>query len=217
MKRALSGPRVRGPLRLAAALLLLLGGCGLLPGEGPPPRLFTPHPKVTFAADLPKVDWQLEVEMPTAPGSLDTVRIALQQTPVELNYYEHAAWSDVLPAMVQTLLVSSFENTGKIVAVGREAAGLRADFLLKTDIRDFEVESAAVTGGKPEARVRIVSKLVKMPDRMIVSDLDCDYKQPADSETLEAIVGAYTDVLGRCMRRIVEWTLHTGNQERPKN
>ena len=46
-----------------------------------------------------------------------------------------AAWTDRVPAMIQTLLVASFENTGKIVAVGRESVGLRADFLLKTEIR----------------------------------------------------------------------------------
>ena len=39
--------------------------------------------------------------------------------------------------MVQTLLVESFENTGKIVAVARKATDIRADYVLKTDLREF--------------------------------------------------------------------------------
>jgi len=189
-------------------VLILLGGCDVkLPGEGPPPRLFTLNPKTTFDSDLPDVNWQLIIELPTAPASLDTVRIAVQRTPLELDYYAQAAWTDRVPSMIQTLLISSFENTGKIVSVGRESVGLRADFLLKTDIRNFEVEYG--TEG-PSPRVRIVAKLIKMPERTIIADRTCDYKQPAGGDQLEQIVENYNDVLGRCMRRIVEWTLRSG-------
>jgi len=196
-----------GPL-IAFGVVFALGGCDVkLPGEGPPPRLFTLNPKTTFDPDLPSVNWQLIIEMPTAPASLDTVRIAVHRTPLELDYYAQAAWTDRVPSMIQTLLISSFENTGKIVSVGRESVGLRADFLLKTDIRNFEVEYGAEG---PSPRVRIVAKLIKMPERTIIADRTCDYKQPAGSDQLELIVENYNDVLGRCMRRIVEWTLRAG-------
>lgn len=210
MKRALSRARGARPTLAMAVLFLLLGGCALLSaGGGPPVRLFTPHPKTSFAPDLPKVDWQLAIDPPIAPASLDTVRIAVQKTPLELDYYANAAWADRVPSMVQTLLAASFENSGKIVGVGRMSATIRADFTLRTDIRDFEVQGDAA---HPAARVRIVSKLIKMPEREIVADDTCDYDQPAAAGTLDAIVEAYNDVLGRCMRRIVEWTLRTGDR-----
>ena len=213
---ARSGTRRRGGrAALAAAVVLLLAGCGLkLPGEGPPPRLYTLNPKTTFDPNLPKVAWQLVVEEPTAPASLDTVRIAVQHKPLELDYFAHAAWTDRVPALVQVLLVSSFENTGKIVAVGRESVGLRADFVLKAEIRNFEV---AEFSDPREARVRIIAKLIKMPDREIVSDRTCDYSAPAPGDQLETVVEAYNEVLGRCVRRIVEWTLRTGNGEKVAN
>jgi len=192
-----------------AGVFLLLAGCALIQGGGPPPRLFTPHPKTTFDADLPQAKWQLIIDTPSAPASLDSVRVAVRKTPLELDYYADAAWSDRVPPMVQTLLISSFENTGKIVGVGRESAMLRGDFALRTDVRDFEVESE---GGHSAAHVHIVSKLVQLPERIIVSDNACDYREPAESEKLEAIVEAYNSALGRCMRRIVEWTLRTGEQ-----
>jgi cholesterol transport system auxiliary component len=193
-------------------LALLLAGCNALPGGGPPPRLFTLNPKTTFDTDLPKVNWQLVIEMPSAPASLDTVRIAVQRSPLNLDYYADAAWTDRIPSMIQTLLVASFENTGKIVAVGRESVGLRADFLLKTEIRNFEVQYGS-DGASP--RVHIVAKLIKMPEREIIADRTCDYKQVVNGDQLEQIVEGYNDVLGRCMRRIVEWTLRTGASYKP--
>jgi cholesterol transport system auxiliary component len=205
-------PRPAGTWTCLAAALLLFGGCALVEGEGPPPRLFTPHPKTTFDSDLPAAHWQLVVDPPLAPASIDTVRIAVRKSPLELDYYAGAAWADRVPAMVQTLLVSSFENSGKIVGVGRESASLRADFALRTDIRNFEVERE---GGHAAAHVHIVSKLIQMPERVIVSDNSCDYKEDAAGDSLEAIVEAYNSALGRCMRRIVEWTLRTGAKIKP--
>ena len=70
--------------------------------------------------DLPRVDWQLIIETPVAAAGLNTSRIALQRSPVTLEYYANANWTDVAPLMVQTLLIESFENSGKIVAVSRD-------------------------------------------------------------------------------------------------
>jgi len=81
---------------LALAGLLALGACQL-PGSGEPPSLYTLTPKSTFATDLPKVDWQLIVETPVAAAGLNTSRIALQRSPVTLEYYANANWTDIAP------------------------------------------------------------------------------------------------------------------------
>lgn len=198
----------RGRLAIAAALALLLAACDVrLPGAGPPPRLFALAPKTTFDTELPRVKWQLVIDPPQAPASLDTVHIALRKTPVELEYYAMAEWTDRLPSMVQTLLIESFENTGKIVAVGRQSVELRADYTLQTEIRHFQVEREA---GRSTPHVRLIARLIKMPAREITGEHTCDYKTDAESDTLESVVEAYNEVLGRCIRRIVEWTLTTG-------
>ena len=111
---------------LLAAAAGVLAGCQL-PGSGEPPQLFTLTPKTNFAADLPRANWQLAIETPVASGGIDSARIALARTPVTLDYFARANWTDTAPRMVQTLLVESFENTGRIVAVGRESSSLRPD------------------------------------------------------------------------------------------
>ena len=203
----------RGFLRLAGALPLggLLSGCvDSLPGQGPPPRLFRLTPKSTFGSGVPTVPWQLVIELPSATASLDTTRLALQRRATEIEYYARANWVDRAPAMVQTLITESFENSGRIVAVGRESIGLRADFVLKTELREFQAEY--FSGAAPAAHVRLNAKLVKMPQRAIIGSLRIDRSVAAESDQLEAVVQAFDEALGKVLKALVPWVLKTGEE-----
>ena len=80
------------------------------------------------------------IEEPVAAGGLDTDAIAIYPSPTEVKYYAGARWTERAPKMIQTLLVESFENSGKITAVGRQAIGLYSDYNLKTELREFQSE-----------------------------------------------------------------------------
>ncbi len=195
------------------ALATAASACSnVLPGAGPPPRLFRLSPKSTFSEGLEAVDWQLVIEPPLAPAGLDTTRIALNRSTAELEFYARANWTDLAPAMVQTLVVESFENSGKIVAVGRESLGLRADFVLKLELREFQSEYPV--SGAPNAHVRLNAKLVKMPQRTIVGSESFEAKVPANVDRIEDIVEAFDDALGKSLKGLVEWTLKTGQSAR---
>ncbi len=206
----MSRDRYRSCLRVApvlAASLVLLGCTGnILPGAlTEPTKLYVLTPKSTFAPDLPKVDWQLTVDVPIAEAGLNTTRIALRHSPVTLEYYERANWVDTAPIMVQTLLVESFENSGRIVGVGRQSIAIRSDFALITDLREFQAEYDR--GVVPEARVRLTAKLIRMPERVIVGVTTIERRQKAAASDLESVVEAFDMALGKTMKRIVEWTL----------
>lgn len=197
-----------GPALLAPGLLGL-GACQLpVPGQGPPPTLYRLTPKSTFSPDLPTVDWQLLLEVPVADAGLSTTRIALQHSATKLEYYARASWIDTAPMMVQTLLVESFENSQRIVAVGRESVGLRPDFVLKTELREFQAEY--FEPGAPQAHVVINAKLVTMPERVIIGSQSFETLSSADIDGMGAIITAFDNALGRVLKHLVEWTLHTG-------
>jgi cholesterol transport system auxiliary component len=62
----------------APPLVSLAAACeAVVPGKGPPPILYRLTPKSTFRADLPKVPWQLVLELPVTNAGLSTTRIAL--------------------------------------------------------------------------------------------------------------------------------------------
>ncbi len=203
----------RGVLRLAAAgpLAALAAACDLtVPGQGPPPNLYRLTPKSSFPEDLPEVGWQLILEPPIADASLNTTRVALQRDPTQLEYYARSSWTDLAPQMVQTLMVESFENSGRIVSIGREAIGLRADFVLKSELREFQAEY--FDGANPQVRVAINVKLVKMPKRAIVGSTNLEHLSQAEANLMPDIIAAFDEALGKVLRRLVAWTILTGEE-----
>lgn len=201
--------RIAHPLFALLCAVPLLAGCiGKLPGTGAPPKLYDLTPKSTFDSNLPSVNWQLIVQEPVAAANIDTSRIVARQTPLTVEYYKGVAWIDRAPRMVQTLIIESFERTNKIVAVGRESIGLRADYVLKPELREFEADYTK--GPVPSVLVRMNVKLIKMPERTIVSSATFEHRVESESTSMDAIVTAYDEALDKVLRRTVEWTLRGG-------
>jgi cholesterol transport system auxiliary component len=187
---------------------LLVAGCTDVLGQKPPQLYMLPS-KHTYDPNLPVVHWQLIVAEPIAPESLDTARIALSHSPTKLDYFADSAWTDRAPVMIQGLIIESFENTGKIIAVGRDASDLRADYVLQTELRDFEARYYDGTEQPPKIYVRLEAKLVKMPDREIIGNTNLVQEIPAPRNDIESIIGGFDDALGSAMKHLVEWTLRT--------
>ena len=186
--------------------LVLLGGCvDLLPGGGPAAKLYNLTPKSTYSDNLPTVNWQLVVEMPISAETLNTPRIALSRAPLTLDYYGDARWSERAPVMVQTLLVESFENTGRIVAVARKSTDLRADYVLKTDLREFQAKYSGE--GPPIVFVRLNAKLIKMPQRTIIASFRSERRVQAVSIKLIDVIHSFDQALGKVIKDVVEWAL----------
>jgi len=175
-----------------------------------PPQLYTLTPKSTFSPEVPRVDWQLLVETPSAPAAIDTARIVLMRTGMMVDYFANVAWIDRAPLMVQTLLLESFENSGRIIAVGRESVALRADFVLRTELREFQAEFAP-DDPRPFAVVRIIARLVAMPRRSIEATQSFEARTQASAADFPALMEAFDASLGAVLKRVVEWTLRTGN------
>jgi len=201
----------RRSLLLAAAALPLAGCGGLIP-QAPPSNIYNLSPKTTFPDSLPKVDWQLVVEEPYAAGGLDSHKIAIYTNPYEVKYYAEARWAERAPRMVQTLLVESFENTGKIVAVGRQSVGLRSDFNLKSELREFQ---AVLKTGQtaPEVIVVLQAKLIAQPRQQIVASATFERRAVAKTGSILAVVEAFDDALGKVLRDTVQWAMTTGKKE----
>ena len=203
---------------VCAAAAVALAGCGAISAidsAAEPTDLYTVTPKSTFDHDLPNVYWQLAVEVPVSAASLNTGRIAIQMTPTSTDYYAKVAWTDRAPLMVQTRIVDSFENTRKIVAVSRESIALRANYLLQPDLRDFE--AMYFYGQPPIVKVRIIAKLVRMPDRQIIGVATFERCVRARADKVPKVVDAFDQALGSVIKRLVSWTLRTPPAQPPSD
>lgn len=193
---------------LVTALFLMTAGCSILKVPGKPPELYNLTPKSTYIKGLPQTDKQLIIEEPIAAGGLDTNRIALRPKATRLQFFADARWTERAPKMVQTLLIESFENTGKIIAVGRQSIGLRSDYTLKTELREFQAEKR--DDEKYSVHVRINVKVVKQPQKTIVGSRSFERSVLANNgDGLDGIISAFDKAAGKVIKELVEWTLIT--------
>jgi cholesterol transport system auxiliary component len=189
-----------------SVLVLALAGCSGLFGGSAPAHLYRLTPKNTYPANLPHRPVQLLVDVPLAPAGLDSSRIALSRSAVSIDYFADSEWTDRVPLLVQTALLESFENSKAINAIDRESVGLRADFVLKTEIRHFEAVCDS-SNGLPEVWVAINVRLVNPADRDIVAQTLFEQHQRASANDVPNIIVAYDEALGRVMKEIVVWTV----------
>lgn len=196
-----------------AVLIAALQGCAVLGGSTPPDLYHLTAPN-RFAADLPDVRWQLLVDIPTAPAGIDTSLIAVGQRGGKISYFANSNWVDRAPVMLQSLIVEAIENSRRIMAVGRDAVGLRADYVLMTELRQFEAGygEAAPKSSAARIQVRMSAKLVRMPGRSIVAAESFAADVPAAGSSFGDVVAAFDEATGDVLTRLAEWALRAGQQ-----
>jgi cholesterol transport system auxiliary component len=164
-------------------------------------------PKSTYDTGLPAITAQLVVEEPTAASSVNTDRIAIKPNQYQVQYFPKVRWVDRAPLLVQTMLVESFENTGKVAAVGRQAIGLSSEYTLMTDLREFQAAVGEAENQPITVTVQLNMKIVQEPQGLIIASKSFMFREPAVSSEMIAVVTAFDTALGKTMRKAVEWTV----------
>ncbi|MDP3532751.1 MAG: ABC-type transport auxiliary lipoprotein family protein [Alphaproteobacteria bacterium] len=190
-------------------LLPFLSGCfSLFPKPAAPPRIYTLTPKSTFPADLPNVQGLIIVERPHVGADIETEKITVHLTPHKVDYYKQAKWIERAHKMMQNLIVESFENSRKITAIASDAAKLRSDYLLMTELKEFQAESYH---NPQETRVHVAlnAKLIKMPERKLVTSQNFDQVLVAPSLKMDEIVSTFDKAAGKILKKLVIWTVNS--------
>jgi len=150
------------------------------------------------------VSWQLAIARPELSQTLDSERIALLRG-ATMDYYADAQWSDTVPRLVQSQLVQAFEESGRILAVARESAGVRADYTLTTEIRDFNAQYNDENSA-PLIVVDMEAKILA-PRGAVVAAQNIRQTAAAAANSVPAVVAAFDQALGAALAGIVAWTL----------
>lgn len=199
----------RGLLRLMALLPLgLPAACAGLARRGSADHRVFSLSSVQASAG-PPVTWQLVVDAPEAASLLDRARIALQRPDGGFDYFGDANWSDRPSAMVQQQLLQSFFDTGRIVGLARDSLSLRADYLLRSELRDFQAVYSRL-GEAPEVRVTLSVQLVRMPERIAVGGRLFEARARAAEDSLAAVAQAFEAAFAEVQRALVDWVLSAG-------
>jgi len=202
---------IRPVTAILCAVSVLLSGCALatLNNATTPTDLYLLTPKSTFDANLPRLRQQIVVTEPTATAAVSNDRITVQPSSLEVRFLPRARWVDRAPLIVQSLLIESYENSGKVDAVGSSAIGLRADYLVVPDIREFQAVLPTDAGEDAalQAHVRLNIKVVNDDFDRIIASRSIERVRTSASDAPTDIVAAFDDALGAVMKEAVEWSV----------
>jgi cholesterol transport system auxiliary component len=193
---------------MLALILLCASGCvsGAFDSELPQRGVFVIRAPAPGAAGGAPLASDLIVARPNARPGLDTDRIAVLSAGRRLDYYAGGRWGADADVLVQDLLVESLRNTGRLRTVQSDVSAFVAEYVLQSELNDFQAEYAA-GGGDPTVRVTLVCTLGRVKDRQALAVYTATATAAASDNTLTAVVAAFESAYGRAAAIAVDETL----------
>ena len=174
-----------------------------------PPKIYALTPKTTFDISLPSLELKLLVEPPSAKAGLNNSRIALHPNATSLNHYANALWVDVVPIMVQTLMIESLDASEKLDALGIDSLGERPDYVMRIHIREFQAEYDDGIENPPIVNVRLQARLLTLPERDAIATHSAQQLTRSQGTSVDEVVLAFDEALGKVLKRVVHWAVET--------
>ncbi len=193
---------------LCALVLTLLSGCSALnalSSAGAPMDAYTLSPVAVPDAPLGG-GRHLVVELPTSGGAVASDRILIKPLPFQAEYLPDGRWSEPAPALVQTLLVASLQNTGGFRLVGRTGAGLMPDYTLMNEVQEFHAEPQGTEPAPLTVRVSLMATLIRESDRSIVAARRFSANATAPANDTATLVRAFDAAMRPVLEGVVAWT-----------
>jgi len=147
----------------------------------------------------------LLVARPQATAVLTTDRILVKPDPATVTYLPDARWGDELPAVVQSLLIRSISETGRIGYVGRSDAGPVPDKAMLVRIDAFEVQE--VPAGGYLVAVDMDLTILNDRDQTVVASRRFQDTARIPDDQPATIVGAFQAILDAVLPAIADWAV----------
>ncbi len=194
--------RIVALMQPARRLLAVLALSGIVAACGAAPALTVfslsaPEQKISAARSLPGL---LLIAEPSTIQILNSERIVVRDSGGSLSYLPGAQWADQLPALVQSRMVATFENTSRIGAVSRPGDRVSPDFQINTEIRRFEIDTT-----RREAVVELSLRATRESDGRIARARIFRTSAPVGAVTGPGAVRALDEALSKALIEIVEW------------
>jgi cholesterol transport system auxiliary component len=192
-------------LALVALTALSASACvSLLPESEPNAvyRLSSPEPR-----EMTGGDWTLvRVDPLQAPRGLAGDDVALLMEGRHLAYMQGAQWISPTPRIMQNLVIDTFNAHGSQLAPVRPEDGVRAEYELRLDLREFEAAYDQGAGQAPTVRVRIAARLISADGRDLVGGQVFTAHARASANRSRAIIDAFDQAAGQATRDLATWT-----------
>lgn len=191
---------------LSASLIVALSGCGpliSLGGDGKAPTLYslTPPRPADDAEKRAPLDATLVISEPAASDAIDSRRIALKPSDLEVRYYSGVRWIDRAPRLMQTLLVSSF--AGVVTSTAADTMPVTPTYRLTSRLIAFEARYPRPKA--PVATVEMELQLYSTRPLALVATTRIASEKAAASDRSAAISGAFNAAAQDAASQVVAW------------
>jgi cholesterol transport system auxiliary component len=144
------------------------------------------------------------VSEPVGIQPFEADRIIVRQGGGSLSFLGGGQWADRLPRLIQTRIIQSLENAGRLRSVSRPGDKVTADYQLISEIRAFDIQTA--TG---EAVVDLSLKLVADGTGRVAAARIFTARVPVGSVDAGSGARALDQALVMVLADIVRW-VNTG-------
>lgn len=192
------------PVMIVLAALSVSACVSLLPESTPSGvyRLSSPAPRAWTGESWTVV----EVVPPQAPRGLAGDEIAIQLADQHIAYMAGARWISPAPRIVQNLIVDTFNATNSRLAPALPEDGVRAEYELRLDLREFEAVYDNGDANAPLIRVRLGARLVATNGRRFVGSNVFVGEVRASANRVGAIIAAFDQAATGVSAELADWT-----------
>ena len=146
---------------------------------------------------------QILVPEPRALRALATDKIAVKPTPLTLSYYPSVVYQDAAPKVLQYVLLNTFQNSGRVRAVGLPGESLLINYQVVTEIRAFQIETFA----GDRARVEVAAKLLNDANGRVIANQVFSAAVPIAGDGPDAAAEGMNRAAQALALEVVGWTL----------
>ena len=139
-------------------------------------------------------------------GALATDRILIKPVSYQAQYLPDGRWSEPTPALLQSLLVASFQNAGGFRLVGRTGAGLMPDYTLMTEVQSFQAEPIGPEAEPLAIQIVLMATIIRESDRQIIGARRFAGSVAVAFDQTEVIVAGFDIALRTVLQEAVRWT-----------
>lgn len=183
---------------IAAAALLAAGCFSGLKKEVEQPLLYRlDAPKLAGGTAL-AVDLKVVVTS-LAPG-LDEPGIATRLPGQRLDYLAGARWAEELSVLLESALVESFQDSGRLRSVQGDLGRFRATHTLVIEVRRFEADYSG--GGLPVAQVELSATLGRASDRRVLTSFTASAGESVAENRQSSVVAALNTAFNRAVAEV---------------
>lgn len=178
--------------------ILFLGACSPLfpPQHREEKQIFFLSDIKEFPAVEGTINTNIIVDEVETNAGLDTEKVAVTNRN-QLSYFDNTFWADNLSDVIRSTLIESLENSNKFKSVTTELNGIRGNYAISINVRDFQIED------NERANVKIVTKLISLPKRQVLLAFTSQSSKDANSSSTPDLVNTLNEAFQEVQKDIV--------------